>query len=165
MEAYRILDVTFARGEAEKIGRLIGKSADLINSYRRPPRSPENPFGTGNYSPVHYYLQFCEWRKPYNPDGLLRMHRLVTAEIEEGIVELVAAESLKTYSQDILTRACEAVNRMNERELREASYAELTTLDECLGRLASALDISRASIRAELRRREVPRVKVESRAS
>lgn len=165
MEAHRILDTTFERGEAEKIAKLIGKSADLINSYRRPPRTPENPFGTGNYSPIHYYLQFCEWRKVYNPEGLLRMHRLVTAEIEEGLIEVVPSESLKAYSQDILLRACEAVNRMNERELREASFGELTALDESLGRLASALDISRASIRAELRRREVPRVRLEGVAS
>lgn len=165
MDAHQIIDATLARGEAEKIAKLVGKTADLINSYRRPPRTPENPFGTGNYSAVHYYLQFCELRKACNPEGLVRMHRLVTAEIEDGLVEVVPSESLKGYSQDILLRACEAVNRMNERELREASFGELTALDDSLGRLASALDISRASIRAELRRREVPRVKLEGVAS
>lgn len=148
------------RGEAEKIARVAGKSADLINSYRRPPRAPENPFGTGNYSPVYYYLQFCEWRKAYNPEGLLRMHRLVTAEVEEGLIEVVQGVTLSSLAADILMRAASAVNRMNETEMREASFAELMGLDEQLGRLHSALDISRALVRAELRRREMSRVEI-----
>lgn len=165
MDAHRIIDVTMARGEAEKLARLTGKSADLFNSYRRPPRSPENPCGTGNYSPVTHYLQFCEWRKPYNAEGLLRMHRLVTAEVEEGLVEVVQSVNLSALAADILTRAADAVNRMNEKELRELSYSEVVGLDERLGKLHSALDISRALIRAELRRREVPRVNLQGVAS
>ncbi|HEY0004403.1 MAG TPA: hypothetical protein VGB17_06300, partial [Pyrinomonadaceae bacterium] len=56
----------------------------MWSSYGRPPRCPEHPTQSGNYSPVHYYLEYYFQREAVNPEGARLMHRLVTQEIESG---------------------------------------------------------------------------------
>lgn len=154
MEAHEIVDRTMARGDAEKLARLTGRKADLYNSYRRAPRCPENPFGTGNYSPVHYYLGYVELFKAINPSGAVQLHHLVTAEVMDGISEQAGDASFRELSRDVLTRATEAVNQMNEKEINAAGLDELKALDEKLGRLQSAVEITRALVRTKLRQRQ-----------
>jgi hypothetical protein len=154
VEAHQIIDETMERGEAIELMKLTGKSDDLWNSYRRPPRCPENPFGTGNYSPVYYYLQFLRLRKAVNKAGAIRMHRLVTSEIEEDLTTSAGHEDLTLLSMNILDRTTEAVKQMNGARVTSSGYDELRELDATLGKLSSEVDIARASIRAEIRRRE-----------
>lgn len=135
MEAHEIIDETMGRGEAERLhdADATNRSADLFNSYRRPPRCPENPFGTGNYSPLYYYMNYFGQRLGANPLGAIRMHYLLTrhvaARAAETDLRLVTDEDLKTLELTASDLAAETQNlysrARDERRRREGSRLRL----------------------------------------
>lgn len=156
MEAHEIIDTTMVRGEAEELKRLTGKSVELFNSYRRSPRTPENPLATGNYSPVYHYLEYFHLRRAANPSGALKMHQLVSAEIEESLTNQAGDNktTLNEHSIDILEKTTRAIRKMNEEDIESADRHDLLVIDTLLGDLESEVQEARARVRAERRRRE-----------
>jgi len=155
MEAHEIIDRTMGKNEAEKLARAARRTPELFNSYRRPPRTPDNPFGTGNYSPLFHYREYFTLRLGFNREGAVQMHALLNAEVG-GLLdgEVEGGESLASLSNELLRRAAEAVTALNDDELRHASTERLKSLDQTLNKLASQIEITRSVIRAEVRVRE-----------
>lgn len=156
MKAHEIIARTKGKGEAGRWANLTGHSEQLFNSYGYEPRNGENPLASGNLSPLYHYMKFFEERKACNPEGAAQMQRLLNESCDESLSECPrAAESLNDLSMSLLEKATRAVRGMNETKLEEASLEELRATESRLSELDSEVAISRAKVKAEIRRRTV----------
>lgn len=152
-KGYEIIDEAWPRGVAKRIALITGKSEDLYNSYRRAPRSRENPFGTGNYNPVDPYLEFFHLVLGADREAAIRMHRLLCAEIEQTISEFVGGgENVQMLSLEIMERAVQCAKAMSGERVKEMRLSELQRAHAQLVSLDAAVEYARAVLRSELRR-------------
>lgn len=155
MLAYEIIDKTMGKGEADELEKLTGKSHDLFHSYRRPPRTSESPLATGNYSPLHHYMQFYRWRRAANPEGALKMQRLLCRELQAELVEETQDQDLLSLLIQILTKVTETINQVGASHIEDAQQKDLSLLDDLINDADERLQTARARIRAEQIRRKV----------
>lgn len=155
MKPYEIIDEAMPRGTATKLARRTGKCEDLFNSYRRAPRTPENPFGTGNYTPIDEYWAWFHLLLGVDRGAAIRMHQMVSAEFEASIAETATeGESGHQLAADILQRAVDVVNGTRREGVREMSYRELRRTYTLLNALGGAVEYARGVVRAEMNRFE-----------
>jgi hypothetical protein len=126
MEPHEIMDATMATGEADKLKKLTGKSVELFNSYRRQPKCKEQPTATGNFSPLHHYMQFFHLRHAVNPTGAAQMHSLLTKEIE---VEKAEDGPQLNKLIGVLKAALETIDHMSVEDIEGASKEDLILLN------------------------------------
>lgn len=153
MEAHEIIDATMGKGEAKKLHDLTGNSIELFNSYRRAPRCKENPTATGNYSPLYHYKQYFHLRRAANPEGAMRMHNLLSKDIQDEIAEELAGENpLKLLIQNI-NQAMQVVAQVKAPHVEDADGDDLILLDGLIDEMEESLSDLRDRIRGERSRR------------
>jgi hypothetical protein len=153
MDAHTIIDQTMAKGEAEKLHDLTGKSPELYNSYRRAPRTDENPMGTGNFSPLHHYKNFYALRRAVNPEGALKMHELLNRDIQTELV-CEGENPLKTIISG-MNGILDTINCLRTEHVEDSDHNDLVLFDGLMEEMREKLDEVQSSVRAERRRRQV----------
>lgn len=158
-QAHEIWQTATTRGDGEKLATVSNHSAELFNSYGRTPKSDDYPNGTGNLSPVFYYLRLWSWLFSVNPKSAHRLHRMVDAEIKERCEDAseVTAYCLRTASMDLLTQATEAIRAMNSGEMGTRTDEELMMLEGEIADVEYEVGAAKSAVRAERRRREAKR--------
>lgn len=155
MEPHEIIKETLGYGEPVKLAKATGKDHDLFSSYGRPPRCPEHPTQSGNYSPVSYYLQFFHLRHGVNPRGAVKMHQLVNKEIDDALLESATTDvPLPDLVIDIIEKATETLKRVNVGDIEDAKKNELLLIDGLLVELQAQVQDAHSRVRAERKRRE-----------
>jgi hypothetical protein len=155
VEPWEIIKETLGYGEAVKLAKATGKDHDLFSSYGRPPRCPEHPTQSGNYSPVFYYLQFFAQRHGVNSLGAIKMHSLVNKEVEDFLGETVTTDvPLPDLVIDIIEKATETLKKVNVGDIEDAKKNELMLIDGLLVELQAQVQDAHSRVRAERKRRE-----------
>lgn len=73
-KSWRIIDGCVPRGTAEKLARVLSRSPELINRWKRPPETDETPSGTGALNPIDIVEAIQDHAFAHAPREAHRIH-------------------------------------------------------------------------------------------
>ncbi len=71
---WSILDFCIPKGTAEKLARLLGKSTETINRWKRPQEADDSPYGTGANNPMDWLESIQDHAFAHAPGEAHRIH-------------------------------------------------------------------------------------------
>lgn len=152
MEAWEIIRDTFDRGDAEELSKLFGKSSEWWSSHGRRPKTEDYHKGSGNASTLTHWLHYMRQRKAVNLNSAIRLHKAVTATIDDllGInLPIEETVSLRVIRAELRKEYFDVANVLDEQPIEKASNDDLTRWDRELEELEEKTARARARIRME----------------
>lgn len=80
---WQILDACIPRGTAEKLARLLGKSTETINRWKRPSEDDDNIYGTGSNNPMDWLESIQDHAFAHAPREAHRIHQYFLQRYEK----------------------------------------------------------------------------------
>ena len=113
METWELLAKAIPRGEADRIGGMIGLSGQTVRSWRNDPNTDESKEGdpNGRRSPLDHFLQFLVAVHARSPEGAQLIVDYINAELaqmqaihgrEEVLLARQAANEARSLAQKII---------------------------------------------------------------
>jgi glutathione S-transferase len=136
------------RGTSVKLARALGRSAELINSWRRPPVNIEDPYGTGINNPLDIVEALQDHAFAHAPTESHRIHLYLERRYEDHFAHrpakpLTAEERDKEIS-DVVREHAEMLRAVLEKLPADRVRKEWEDLKREGEELVSALEAQAA---------------------